>query len=72
MMAKKSWHDLSKRQKRGIGLVGAVQWSMTGAALLDIARRPPEQIQGRKIWWVLGSFVNFAGPISYYLFGRRR
>ena len=71
-MTKKDWKDLSTRQKRGIVLAGTVQIGLLLAALSDIYRRPKEEIRGNKLLWALASFVNFVGPISYFLFGRRR
>jgi len=70
-VAKKVWKDLSPRQKRGIVLGGTVQIGLLLAALLDIYRRPKEQIRGDKRLWSLATFVNFVGPISYFLFGRK-
>ena len=66
------WKDLSPRQKRGIVLGGAVQIGLLLAALLDIYRRPEEQSRGNKWLWTLAAFVNYVGPISYFLFGRKR
>ena len=40
------------------------------AALRDIRRRPSDEIRGPKLLWVLVSFVNFVGPLSYFKFGR--
>jgi hypothetical protein len=71
-MAKKKWKDLSASQKWGIVLSGTVQVALLVAALLDIYRRPPEEIRGSKKLWTLVAFVNFVGPIAYFLFGRRR
>ena len=71
-MAKKEWKDLSSRQKRGIVLGGAVQIGLLVAALVDIRQRPKEEIRGNKWLWSVAAFVNFVGPISYFLFGRRR
>jgi hypothetical protein len=71
-MARKDWKDLSARQRRGVVLGGAVQLVLLLAALADIHRRPREEIRGNKWLWTAASFVNFAGPISYFLFGRRR
>lgn len=71
-MAKKEWKDLSAGQKRGIVLSGTAQFVLLAAALLDIYRRPKEGIRGNKALWTLASFVNFVGPISYFLFGRKR
>lgn len=49
-----------------------VQLGLLITALLDIYRRPAEEIRGRKLLWALISFVNFVGPIAYFLVGRRR
>lgn len=49
----------------------SVQVSLFLTALTDIYRRPAEEIRGNKWLWVAASFVNFVGPISYFLFGRR-
>jgi hypothetical protein len=71
-MARKKWSNLSAGQKRGIALSGAVQIGLLIAALLDIHRRPVEQVRGSKWVWTAVSFINFAGPISYFAFGRKR
>ena len=72
MANKKRWSELTTAQKRAIVLSGTVQIALLAAALLDIYRRPEEEIRGNKLLWTLVSFVNFVGPISYLLFGRRR
>lgn len=71
MREKKQWKDLSTPQKVGGVLMGIVQVSLLVAALVDLRRRPAEQIRGRKLWWVMAAFVNYIGPISYFLFGRK-
>ena len=71
-MPKKRWGDLSAAQKGAIALSGAVQLALLAAALVDIYRRPQEEIWGSKRAWTAVSFINFAGPISYFAFGRRR
>jgi hypothetical protein len=68
---KKRWGDLSAAQKGAIALSGAVQLALL-AALVDIYRRPAGEIRGGKRLWVAAAFVNYVGPISYFLFGRRR
>ncbi len=71
-MPKKRWEDLSGIQKGAIVLSGAVQLTLLAAALVDIYRRPAGEIRGGKRLWVAAAFVNYVGPISYFLFGRKR
>ncbi len=63
---------MSGVQKGAIALSGVVQLGLLAAALVDIYRRPVEEIRGGKRLWTLAAFINYAGPISYFLFGRRR
>lgn len=42
------------------------------SALVSIKRREANQIRGKKIYWVLISFVDFIGPITYFIFGRKK
>lgn len=72
MSEKKQWKDLTAPQKAGGILMGIVQVSLLIAALVDIRRRPTEEIRGRKAWWALAAFVNYIGPISYFVFGRKQ
>lgn len=67
----RSIQTLTPRQKRGFGLLAVIQWWLTAAALTDIIRRDRGEINGRKGLWAIASFINFAGPICYFLFGRR-
>ena len=71
-MAKRSWSEFTLLQKTGVVLVGATQLGLLATALADIRRRPQEEIRGSKRAWVAAAFVNFVGPLSYFLFGRRR
>ena len=71
-MANKRWSELSTGQRRSIVLSGVVQVTLLIAALVDIRRRPQEENRGNKWLWTAAAFVNFVGPISYFLFGRRR
>jgi hypothetical protein len=72
LMRQKQWKDLTVAQKRSLVLLGALQLALLAAALLDIRRRPAEAINGSKRLWTAVVFVNFIGPISYFLFGRKR
>jgi hypothetical protein len=71
-MPDKRWGDLGPGQKGAIVLSGVVQLGLLVAALADIYRRPAGEIRGRKGLWVAAAFVNYVGPISYFLLGRRR
>ena len=71
-MANREWRDLSDRQKNGIVLGVAVQIGLLVAALVDMHRRRQGEIKGNRWMWTVAAFVNFVGPVSYFLFGRRR
>jgi len=69
---KKKWKDLSDMQKAAIFLLGIASIALLVAALVDIQKRAPEEINGNKNAWRLLAFVNSIGPIAYFLFGRKR
>jgi hypothetical protein len=50
----------------------AVQFRLLVAAMADLWRWPADQLRGSKAVWTAVSCVNFVGPITYSLFGRRR
>ena len=68
---KKKWSDLSRGQRVATVLSSIVQMGLLGAALWDIHHRPADQLKGSKAAWTAVSFINFAGPIAYFLFGRK-
>ena len=68
---KKQWSDLTGGQRAATVLGSIVQMSLLAAALWDIHHRSAAQIKGSKAAWTAASFVNFAGPIAYFLFGRK-
>lgn len=70
--SKNQWNDLAPQKQLTISLVGLVQVALLGAALVDIRRRPAEQIKGSKKLWTLVAFINFVGPITYFVIGRKR
>lgn len=69
---KKRWKDLSKGAKYAIVLAGCVQLGLQVAALRDLSQRTRAQVNGSKSTWVAASFINFAGPIAYFLRGRKK
>lgn len=71
MAQKKKWSDLTAGQKRAISVAGVAEAILTVAALRDLARRPADQVRGRKLVWVLAFTVQPFGPLAYFLRGRR-
>ena len=68
---KKKWSVVSRGRQIVIVLAGIVQLALQAAALRDIAKRTPAQLNGPKAGWVAASFINFAGPIAYFAKGRK-
>jgi hypothetical protein len=71
MSERKQGKNLSPAAKAGAFVAGFIQISLLVSALLDIRRRPGSQVRGPKWAWALVSFINFVGPISYFMFGRK-
>ena len=69
---RRSWRDLSDRQRRIAVAAAVVQFTLLAAALFDLRGRPSSQIRGPKLLWFAASFVNFVGPVAYFSVGRRR
>lgn len=65
------WKDLSPQTKMRFMVMGAIQIALLVTALWDIRRRPATEIRGRKGLWMAISFINFVGPIAYFIFGRK-
>ncbi len=74
MAARRRWRDLSERTRRLLIAMAVADGALRVAALIDIKRRPPSQIRGRKrLWAIVVALVSSAGvvPISYFVLGRR-
>ena len=74
-MTRKRWHELSPRTRQVIVSVAAVEGLLKVAALIDLKRRPAEQVRGSKKAWAAAIVVVNSGgavPIAYFLKGRRR
>lgn len=67
-----SWSRLTALQKRAVYAAGAVEAVLTTTALVDLARRPSDQVRGPKAAWALVAFVQPVGPLAYLAVGRRR
>jgi hypothetical protein len=72
IMERKKWQDFTPAQRKVLTGGAAMQLVLLGAALLDIRRRSSHELRGGKRVWVPAVFINFIGPIAYFLFGRKR
>lgn len=68
---KKSWKELSPMARFGTIAAAAIQLTLLIAAQRDISRRPADQIRGNKAMWRAVTLINFIGPGSYFVFGRK-
>lgn len=68
----KKWDDLSEGQQAGLAAAAAVQLSLFAAALIDLVPRRASKVRGPKLLWFFLSFINFVGPLAYFVVGRRR
>ncbi len=71
LRAKQRWSERSPAQRRALVALGVAQVSFQLAALLDLRRRPANQVRGSKRLWFLASFLNWLGPLAYFRWGRR-
>lgn len=71
-MKGKRWSELDPQQRRRIKIVGAAQMAVQAATLIDVWRRPADQIRGPKKAWIAAAFVQPVGPIAYWTRGRKR
>jgi hypothetical protein len=71
MASNTRWSDLTNTQQLLIIGMGAVELVLTAAALVDLARRPADQVRGPKPLWVLGCLVQPVGPLAYLVLGKR-
>jgi len=72
MAEAKKWSDLSSRQRTAIKIAALAELTLKILMLADIRRRPASQIRGPKAAWRAAAIVNTIGPVSYFLFGRKR
>jgi hypothetical protein len=69
---KKHWREMTTTQRAGALLTSLMQCGLLVAALADIRRRPASEINGSKRRWVAAAFINYIGPVAYFVFGRKR
>ncbi len=71
-MQRKSWSDLTPGQRQGVVAAVSLQILLLAAAQWDITQRPAEQINGGKRLWRALAFINYFGPLAYFLVGIKR
>ena len=71
-MPAQNWNELSSGRKTGMLIAASVHLALAATAWTDLARRPAAQIRGPKALWAVLIAVNFIGPLSYFVMGRRR
>jgi hypothetical protein len=69
---KRRWSELSSGQQTAIFAAAVGQVALLVAALVDLRRRPARKVRGDKRLWTAVSFVNYVGPIAYFVVGRKR
>ena len=72
MPKNKQWSDLSRAQRVMIIILGAIEFSLAASAIADIYMRPAEQVNGTKRKWYFIALISWVGPISWFLWGRKR
>jgi hypothetical protein len=68
----RNWQDLSTWQRLTVIATIIIQITLLIAALRDIRRRPAAEIRGPKALWTAIAFINYIGPIAYFIYGRRK
>jgi hypothetical protein len=71
MARNRQWQNLSAGTRLRITVLGIIQVALLVAALWDLRRRPANQINGHKKMWYGLAFINYVGPIAYFIFGRK-
>ncbi|RZU54409.1 hypothetical protein EV385_6360 [Krasilnikovia cinnamomea] len=68
------WNELSQGQRGFIILAAVAESAIKAAMLIDLKRRPADQVRGPKWLWASSALVNSAGilPAAYFIVGRTR
>jgi hypothetical protein len=72
--ARRKWEDLDPRTRRLLVVAGAIDGVLRIAALIDLARRPSNEVRGSKARWAAAvTLINSAGavPLAYFAWGRK-
>ncbi len=66
-----NWTQMSPTKRLFLTLAIILQVTLLIAAQWDIQKRPEDEIRGSKSMWRMVAFINFIGPLAYFLFGRQ-
>lgn len=66
------WSSLNEQQQGAIVLAAVAQIALLLFAQGNLIGTPKERVRGPKWLWFFGNFVNFFGPIAYFLVGRKK
>jgi len=66
------WGLFTPRQRIGLLLLALCDAALLLTAHRDLSRRPPEKLRGSKPLWRALIFVDFLGPLAYFILGRKR
>ena len=73
MARKKRWDEFSPRTRKLITAAATFEGVLKIAALIDLARRPADEVRGSKAKWATAIVVvNSAGALPVYYFARGR
>lgn len=70
-MATRKWKDMSTGKRIGVVTGGIIQLVLAGLAWSDLAHRPAKKVNGPKGIWAAVISINYAGPIAYFIGGRK-
>lgn len=69
--SRSKWQDMTPAQRAFVIAGATVEIVLTTVAVVDLARRPADQVRGPKVLWLLGCAIQPVGPITYLAVGRR-
>ena len=69
---RKRWNKMPPARRAASIITVPIQVGLLVAALIDLRRRPAEQINGSKRLWMFLVFIYLVGPISYFVIGRKK
>lgn len=67
---KKSWNELSARQRAALIVMLSIQTILAVSAWADLATRDRASVNGSKAKWTAIIAINFFGPVAYFRRGR--